>query len=138
MTAREYLGQVEKLDLMIENKLREIDQLKALSLSVTSHLTPDKVQSSGTKQKMAEAIERYIDLENEINECIDKLFDTKKEIISKIEQLEAKEYNILHLHYIQYLSFIDIANKYDRSYSWVSDLHSKAIKSFEAKFFAEL
>lgn len=137
MTGKEYLGQIEKLDLMIENKLREIDLLRNLAQSVTAQLNPDKVQASSSQQKMAEAVERYIDLENEINDCIDNLFDLKREVISKIEQLEAKEYNILHLHYIQYLTLIDIANKYDKSYSWASDLHNRAIKHFEDKFLSE-
>ena len=138
MTAKEYLKQVEKIDLMIKNKLIEREQALALALSVTSHLTPDKVQSSSSQQKMAEAVERYVSLETEIDNCIDELFDTKKEIISKIEKLEARYYDILHKVYIQYLEYKDIAKQCDRSYSWVSMMHDKALQQFEEMFISEI
>lgn len=133
----EFLQQVGKYNVIIHNKLIEVEQWKALAESTTSVLTPDKVQSSGSKQKMAESIERYTDIQNEINEYIDKLYEAKKEVLSKIEQLEPVYYDVLHKIYVQFLSFKDVADSYEKSYSWACKQHIKALEQLEAILFKE-
>ena len=88
MKAKEFLLQVNKLDKMIENKLIEVEQWKEIANNATGNMTGEKVQSSGNPHRIADAIARYIDLENEINQCINELIDTKKAVISVIEQLD--------------------------------------------------
>lgn len=127
----DFLQQVGKYDVIIHNKLIEIEQWKALALSTTSVLTPDKVQSSGSQQKMSEAIEKYIDIQNEINEYIDLLYDAKKDVLAKIELLKPIEYDILHKIYIQYKDFQSVADAYDKSYSWAVKQHTKAINELQ-------
>lgn len=131
MKAKDYLMQVEKLDTIIRNKLVEKAQWMDISLGVTSQLGGEKVQSSGNQQKMANAIERCIDMEAEINALIDRLIDTKKDIIETIEQLNATEYDVLHKRYIQHLSYFDIAAIKDRDYNWVTTVHGRALKSVQ-------
>ena len=101
LKAKEFLQQVKKLNKMIENKQIEVEQWKDIANNTTANLTGERVQSSGNPQKIANAIGRYIDLEKEINQCIDELIDTKKDVISVIEKLNATEYDILHKVYIQ-------------------------------------
>ena len=127
----EFLQQIGKYEVIIHNKLIEVQQWKALAESTTSVLTPDKVQSSGSKQKMAEAVERYITIENEINEYIDKLYDAKKDVLSKIEQLEPVEYDVLHKIYVQFMTLQDVADAYVKSYSWACKQHTKALECLE-------
>lgn len=127
----EFLQQVGKYEVIIHNKLVEVQQWKALAESTTSVLTPDKVQSSGSKQKMAESIERYIDIQNEINDYIDKLYEAKKEVLSKIEQLEPVNYDVLHKIYVQFMSFKDVADSYEKSYSWACKQHTRALDELE-------
>ena len=128
----EFLQQVGKYDVIIHNKLIEYQQWKALAESTTSVLTPDKVQTSGSKQKMSEAVERYIDIQNEINDCIEKLYDAKQDVLSKIEQLEPIDYDVLHKIYIQFKTLKDVADEYDKSYSWACKQHTKAVDNLEA------
>jgi DNA-directed RNA polymerase specialized sigma subunit len=127
----EFLQRVGKYEIIIQNKLIEIQQWKALAESTTAILIPDKVQSSSSQQKMAEAVEKYIEIENEINDYIDRLYDAKRDVLSKIEQLKPTEYDVLHKVYIQFKSFQEVADDYDRSKSWVSKEHQKAIESLE-------
>ena len=130
--AIEFLQQVEKLEKIIHNKLIEIEQWKALALSTTSVLSPDKVQSSGSKQKMSEAVDRYLDIEREINECIDKLYDTKKDVLEKIEMLEAVNYDVLFKIYIEYMDFQSVADAYEKSKNWAYKQHTIALEELEA------
>ena len=80
---------------------------------------------------MADAVSQYIDLENEINNAVDKLIDAKKDVISVIEQLEATEYDLIHKVYVQYLSFYDVAEAYDKTYTWVTTIHGRALKNVQ-------
>lgn len=128
MNAKEFLRQIKKLDRLIENKLIEIQHWKDIANNTTANLSGERVQSSGNPQKNADAIGRYIDLEREINQDIDKLVDTKKDVIGVIEQLNATEYDVMHKIYVQYLTLEDVADAYDRTYSWVTTIHGRALK----------
>lgn len=128
MNAKEFLRQIKKLDRLIENKLIEIQRWKDIANNTTANLTGERVQSSGNPQKIADAIGRYIDLEREINQDIDNLVDTKKDVIGVIEQLNATEYDVMHKIYVQHLTLEDVADAYDRTYSWVTTIHGRALK----------
>lgn len=129
--ARDFLEQVRKLDKMIENKMYEKLHWKDAAVVITASLGGEKVQTSGSKQKMADSVCRYTDLEREIDECIDNLVNTKKDVISVIEQLNAEEYDVLHKVYVQYLTFSDVADANDKSYSWVASMHGIALNKVQ-------
>lgn len=133
MDAKEFLKQVEKLDLRIKNKLVEQKQWRDIALGITANMEGERVQSSGSKNKMADAVERCVDMEGEIDRLIDNLIDTKKKVIQTIESLDsATEYNVLHMRYIQYKSLQDIADHYGRDYGWATTCHGRALKSVQA------
>lgn len=125
--AKNFLLQLKKTDKLIENKLFEKEQWKSIAMGTSARMGGERVQSSGSQQKMADAVERYIDIESEIDRCIDRLIDTKKDVISVIEQLDAIEYDILHVVYVQYLTLEDVAQKYDRTYRWAAGVHGRAL-----------
>ena len=125
--AKDFLLQLKKRDKMIENKLIEREQWKAIATGTTAQMGGERVQSSGSQQKMADAIGKYIDIEAEIDKCIDKLISAKKDVIDVIEQLDAIEYDLLHVVYVQYLTLEDFAEKYGKSYRWAAGVHGKAL-----------
>ena len=143
MNAKDFLEQPKKIDKMIENKLSEKEQWKAIAESTTSHSDGERVQSSGSKQKMADAVGRFIDLEKEVDQCLDDLIDAKKDVISVIEQLKVKEYDILHKMYIgipkllktsegvrkvtEYKTLDEVAWMYGKSRSWAKGNHRSAL-----------
>lgn len=132
MDAKEYLKQVEKLDVRIKNKLIEQQQWRDIALGITTNMEGERVQSSGKKSKMADAIERCVDMETEIDSLIDELVDIKKKVIQTIEQLDsATEYNILHMRYIQYKSLQEIADHYGKDYGWATTTHGRALKNVQ-------
>ena len=128
MNAKEFLRQIKKLDKLIENKLIEIQRWKDLANNTTANLTGERVQSSGNPHKIADAIGRYIDLEREINQDIDNLIETKKDVISIIEQLNATEYDVLHKVYVQGFTFDEVAIACKRSRTWATTIHGRALK----------
>ncbi len=139
--AREFLGQIKKINALIENKVAEVEHWKCVALGVTSGGTDvkingvvqqmDKVQSTGSQQKMADAIVKYVDLQAEINADIDNLIDTRKNIIETIESLETEKYDLLHKVYVQGFTLDEVAAMYGNSYSWATTLHGRALKDVE-------
>ena len=117
--AQVYLEQVERLDARIKNKLIEKQQWKDIALGITASMDGERVQSSGSKNKLGNAVERCVDIETEIDTLVDNLIETKKEVIRTIEQLHSPiEYCVIHLRYIQYKTLQEIADHYGRSYEW--------------------
>lgn len=131
MHARDYLQQVQKLDKMIENKLVEVEQWKAIATSITSRLSGDRVQSSGNPQKMEDAVLRYIRLDEEITQIIDKLVELKKDVIRTIELLPPAEYDLLHKVYIQGMTMAEYADLCDIPYTNVTTTHGRALKKVQ-------
>ena len=132
MIAKDYLIQVVKLDTMIQNKLIEKAQWMDIALGITAHMDGDRVQSSGAKSRMAEAVEKCVDMEAEINSLIDRLIDTKKDVIATIEAVEnPTEYDVLHKRYIQQMDLQDIADAYDKEYGWATTVHGRALKNVQ-------
>ena len=127
--AQEYLEQVGKLNAMIENKMAEVEQWRDVALGITPHSEGERVQSSGSQSKMADAVDRIIDLQSEINGMIDRLIDLKQEIIRTIEQLTATEYDVLHKRYIQGMTFDEIGAAKHKSKSWATTVHGRALQN---------
>lgn len=132
MEAKEFLRQVEKLDVRITNKLIEQKQWRDIALGITANMEGERVQSTGGKSKMADAVERCVDMEAEIDSLVDILIDTKKEVIQTIERLDsAIEYNVLHMRYIQFKDLQDIADHYGKEYGWATTTHGRALKHLQ-------
>ena len=130
---KDYLKQVGRLDIQIKNKLIEQQQWRDIALGITANMEGERVQSSGAKSKMANAVERCVDMETEINSLIDKLIDTKKEVIQTIERLDsATEYNVLHLLYIQGKDLQEVADHYGKEYGWATTVHGRALKNVQS------
>ena len=140
--AKDFLLQLKKLDKLIENKLIEKEQWKSIAMGVTSSSESvlvningkrelqnmEKVQSSGNPHKMEDAIIKYIEIEGEIDRCIDILIDTRKDVIETIEMLPVQEYDLLHKVYVQHITLADAADAYNTTYSNVTTVHGRALK----------
>ena len=133
MKAQDFLRQVRKLDLQITNKLIEKRQWRDIALGITANMDGERVQSSGAKSKMADAVNKCVDIEAEIDNLVDKLIDVKKEVIQTIERLDSPtEYDVLHRRYIQFMSLQDIADHYKKDYGWATTTHGRALKNLQS------
>lgn len=132
MDAKEFLKQVEKLDARIQNKLIEQQQWRELALGITANMEGERVQSSGAKSKMANAIDKCVDMEAEINSLVDMLVKIKKDVIQAIERIDSPiEYNIIHMRYIQFKDLQEIADHYGKEYGWATTTHGRALKHLQ-------
>lgn len=132
MDAREYLEDIQKADSVIQNKLAEVQQLRCLALSVTAPIGGEGVQGTKETDRMGKAIAKIVDLENEINADIDKFIHMKRERTALIQRIPKQlQYDIIHGHYVQYKSLVDIAKEKGYTYAWILEVHAKALQTVQ-------
>ena len=127
MRAKRYLEQVYWLDDIIANKNAEIEYWQTVAEGLSMGSQGERVQSSSNHQKMANAICKYTDLENEVKSLQEK----RGEIISTIEHLNFQEYDLLHKMYLQGRLLKEIAADKKKSYSWATKTHKNALKNLQ-------
>lgn len=135
MTAKEYVEQIKKIDTKIKNKhiekLMKKQQYFEIATSVCPSTEMERVQSSSNGQKMADAVINGVEIERKIDQEIIALEDKRQSIIANIERLSEPEYDVLHLIYVQYLTFDEAADKRKKSKRWVVSTHGTALQNLE-------
>ena len=133
MTAKEYLKQVYLLDKRINSGLRELMELRTLATSVTPTEVDERVQTSPSGEApFVRALARIWELENTIDEEIDRLVDLKMEIRTVISEVaDSDQQMILRYRYIHFCSWEDIANQMGYGLRWIHLLHGKALAAVE-------
>lgn len=127
--AQIFLEQVEKVDAIIPNKLIEMQQWYDLATSITASMNGECVQSSGSKQKMADAINKCLDVVDDLTSQVDQLKSVKTNVTQTIEQLYSPtEYKVLHMRYIQYKTLEDIDSYFKKSDGWAKVTCHRATK----------
>ena len=139
MRAKEYLKQLKRLKIQIEQRRWERDQLIADAMGNGSpRLTADRVQSSGVGDQMGDRLAEAADMQKEIDWLINKLIADRHRIIGEIHTLaDARYIQILYLHYVEDKKLEDVAeimvkaNGKPYSYDHIASLHGIALKEFE-------
>jgi hypothetical protein len=130
--AQSFLESYKLYAVQIECKLEERQQWIDLALSITGQMGGDRVQTSGAKDKMAQAVERCMAVEEEILSQVNKLAAKQKEVTAALERLDNPTfYKLLHERYIQFLELKVIADKHNSSYDWATTTHGRALKSLQ-------
>ena len=134
MTAKEYLSQARYLDARINTKIKQLEALNTLATSATSVLTGMPHSPIKATSKMADIVDKIVDLQAEINRDIDALVDLKGEMRSKLEMVPAEDYKaILEMRYLCFMSWEQIASNLGLSVPYTYKLHDRALKGFESR-----
>ena len=128
MDVKEYLGQIKDLELNIKHMQEELEELRSVATKITSTLGGERVQSSGSNQKMADAVCSFVDLEKEISAKIAESYLKKREIIKTIELLDYKNRDFLYKVYVQGYSLSDVASMSNKEYGWSTYRHGVALE----------
>lgn len=143
MKAKEYLKQIKIMDAKIDADIEDLKNLRALATKTTSVMGDERVQTSGSQQKMEDAVVKYVDLANKINDEIDRLVDYREEARKIITSIgDADCIRLLSLFYFgvynektektEYLEWKQVAKEMNFSYKWVSGgLHQRALSQVQ-------
>lgn len=136
MTAKEYLQQLKRADVIIEQKMKEQADLEELSKCVRAiDYGKDRVSSSGTGDApFVNPVLKIVMLEQEINAEIDKYVDLKRKITGEIQSLQDPQFiKVLFKRYVEYKGFDKIAVELECSERNVYAIHGQALKDFTEK-----
>lgn len=132
---RNRLSRLSIIDEMINNKLQEVEEWRSkCEYSGTSYGT-EHVQSSPASPKVESALDMYISVKQEKMREIAELEAEKKATISDIEKLPPSEYSVIYKRYVQHKSFYQISSELDKSYSWCTWTHGKALEYLQRLMF---
>lgn len=130
MNTKTYLSQARYLDMRIKSKLQQVDSLNDLATTCTSVMTDMPKNPSSSTSRMADAICKIVDLQNEINRDIDTLVELKKEIMGVIKAVvNPEQQTLLEKRYLCFLSWEKIAVDMDYDLRYIHKLHIRALSS---------
>ena len=137
MKAKEYLQQLKRLDTVINQKIKELGDLRSMSTGVGGFdYSKERVQSSPSGDApFVKLIGRIIDLEEEINAEIDAFVDKKHEIINQIQALKDDKFiDLLYKRYVEYKRLEVISVEMNYTYQYTKELHGYALQEFERTY----
>lgn len=132
MTAKEYLSQVQRLNQMIDIKLEEASSLRSLASRVTSAFGEERVQTSKKQSPMEDVIVKLMDLENEVNNDIDRLIALKEEVIENINKIDNCNLRLLlTMRYINNRDWEEIADNMLYDVRTIYRFHNQGLKEID-------
>ncbi len=132
MKAIFYLKQIEIMDARINSITKEIQMLLTLATNTTSAMGGEKVQASGSQEKIADCVAKMIDLQSKLTADIDKLLNYRKEAFNILLKCDSDHIELLYKRYFEYKDWQLIAEEMGFSYKWVSSgLHQRALARFQ-------
>ena len=130
----EFLSQAYHIDLRINSKLEQLESLNSLAAKATTTFGNEPVSGSRDVHRREAVICKIVDLQNEINEDIDRLVDIKREVREMIESVPNIDYRmVLELRYLNFRKWEEIAVSMGYALRSVHYIHNKAIESLEEK-----
>lgn len=130
MDAKTFLRQVILCDKHINSKLEQIAQLRALATKITSDWKEDVVSGCGLQDKISSAVAKIVDLEEELNDDIDKFVGRKKAISLIIERVQdPDQVDILYRRYFKFETLEQIACELHMSYRNACYIHGRALQT---------
>ena len=139
LKAQEFLEQYKTQQTIIASCWEEAERWKDIAHSVTGCTDGIRVQSSGSKQKMADAVISYSDIEADIKQRIAEAKAIQNKIVKTIARLKEPEYYVLHGVYILGKQFKEVAASRtpSMSKSWATSVHGTALVHLQQLLDAE-
>lgn len=132
MTSKEYLLQARFLDASIGTKVEQIEALNDLATSCTAVISDMPRNPNRGGSRMADAVMKIIDLQEEIKNDMIVLVNLKREIMDVIKAVSSLELRtILEKRYLSFISWERIAVELGYSIQHTYRLHDAALKEVE-------
>ena len=132
MTSKEYLLQARFLDASIRTKVEQIESLNDLATSCTAVISDMPRNPNQGGSKMADAVMKMIDLQEEIKNDMIALVNLKRVIMDVIISVSSLELRtILEKRYLSFISWERIAVELGYSIQHTYRLHDMALKEVD-------
>lgn len=135
MTASEYLGQVEVLNVRIDQKRKELERIQNEAYGVKGmRYDTDRVQTSPVDH-MPDLVIRCIEIEKEIQEDIERNIEIRHQIINQIQNLpDVRHVQVLYSKYVELKDNSEIASDLHYAEDYVRKLCGRALSEFDRRY----
>lgn len=113
----------------LEDKLLELENA---ATKITAQLTHEPKRSS-VDDKLGETVAKIVDLQNEINEQLQKYYERVKNIEQAIEALPPREALLIRLRYLEQMRWEEICVEMNYSWRQIHYIHAEALKMLAEK-----
>ena len=132
---KEYLRQLHRLELYIEQRQEELNRLREL-IGCNAIDYGERVQTSPSADGIPNEVIKRAELEADISRKIERFLQLKHKIINEIQLLDNAVYvSILYKRYVEYKSLEEIAVEMNYSYIHIKRLHGYALLEFKKRFY---
>lgn len=135
MTAEQYLGKVEKLDLIISQDIERLNELRITAEGVRAiRYDRDPVQTSPSGDRLLDDVAKILELEDKLRHDITVAEQVKDQITREIQALDdPKEIDVLYRRYVRRQSMNDIADETNLSLRQAMRVLQDALNSFDVR-----
>ncbi len=128
MSAEEFLSRAYRIDQQIQSKIAQLDRIRACASGSGLRYVDVKVQASGQDSRVENAVIRILEEEKALNDEIDRLVDTKREIREVINQVEDVDYRLLlEKRSLLFQTWMEICADLNMSLRWAQTRHKEAV-----------
>lgn len=139
MTAKNYLEQISLKNAIINNLIKDKENMLQLLYSLGCAGCDERVQASTDPDKFGALYAKVDEKEREIVQKIDEFVDFKTQVTKEINAIEDSRYvNVLHKRYVQLESWGNIAKDLGYNYRHITRLNGRALQEFESKYSKKL
>lgn len=136
MNAKEYLEQIETLDIKIRQMEEQLECMRETAGGAAAiRYDKENVQVSVVSDIVERNVIRLIEMQEKIFAEKVRLEALKNTIVEQIQSLDDNRYiQILYLRYVKQEKFLDISKQTDYDYDYVRVLHGEALGYFEMRY----
>lgn len=132
MDAKEYLTQIRKISMQINEKSEEIAKLKAqIEGGSISYESDGTISGHTDTERNAHMIMKLTELKDELNHQVDMLILAKQRAMALIDMVpDANQMTVLYERYIHLRSWEKISEKLNYSLHYIYRIHNLALDEF--------
>lgn len=131
--------QIRHINGVIRTMLNEIENARLLATSISIAFDADRVQTSGTKDRIGNIMTKVADLELECLTYYQKYIALKRKIISEIQAIDDNIYKrVLILYFVQCKPLSEVADIMHYSWRNIVRVQKRAIEAFGVKYCIKL
>jgi hypothetical protein len=135
MTPKQFLGQLRKIAANIEVLQEELTRLRSRVESTTVQLSADRVQTSPTGDRFADAIADLADKELYYMDMVEEYERLRQRIVDLMLGMDNPIHvQVLYGRYVKGRSLSAIANDLAYSYDRIKHVHGEALQAFDEKY----
>lgn len=132
MTTKEYLSQIQIMHHRIEEKKREIEELREMATCIGSlDYSKEPVKNSPSGDAMVNAVARIVEAREQCAKIIVEYLEQKTVIANEINEMTNENYRqLLYKRYVEGKRLEQIAIEMNYNYDVARRMHGRALQDF--------